>query len=154
MELFYRLYEEDYLQHELYCATKSRSVIESRKRSRFSIVVFLVIASVLFLSGNHYLLAMYLFVAAIIVYLLYPAVLRKQYEKHYRNLIKETYPDKKDEKSSVELTEYGITIKNPYSEYKVSWIEVNRVVEIGQYFFIGIGPSNIIIPKTKVGKRC
>lgn len=150
MKLYYRLYEKDYLQHQLYLASISPRIQKKRKDSYFWILaLFTLIAVFAFLYQNN-LLGSFSLIASVITALFYPIYQRKQYEKHYSEFIKENYPDKQDENSYVEFTDNELIIHNEHSESRLDYSKIDKFVEIRDYIFVRIGTTSLIIPTTRI----
>ncbi len=150
MRLYYRLYENDYLQHQLYLASTSKRIENKRKRSYFWIIAFFAsIAVISFILTNNSTAILSITIAGITA-IFYPIYERKHYEKHYKEYIKENYPDKPDEKSYIEFMVNEVVIHNDHSESKLDYITFDRFIEIENYIFIRIGATSLILPKERI----
>ena len=150
MRLYYRLYENDYLQHQLYLASISKRVENKRKGSYFWIIAFFAsIAVIAFILKNNSMAILSITIAGITA-IFYPIYDRKQYEKYYKEYIKENYPDKPDEKSYIEFLDNEVVIHNEHTESKLDYITFERIIEIENYIFIRIGATSLILPKERI----
>lgn len=150
MRLNYRLYENDYLQHQLYLASISRRIENKRKGNYFWLIaLFAAIAVIAFILKNNSL-AILSIIAAVVTAIFYPGYERKYYEKHYKEYIKENYPDKSGENSYVEFLDNKVVIHNKHLETKLDYIKFDRIIEIEDYIFIRIGATSLILPKDRI----
>jgi c-di-AMP phosphodiesterase-like protein len=150
MRLYYRLYEEDYLQHQLYLASISKRVENKRKRNYFWITVLFAVIAVLAVVLQNNVLAILSLITTVITIIFYPIYERKHYKKHYLEFIKENYSSKQDENSYIEFKEHELVIHNDHSETTMDYSKIDRIVEIKDYIFVRIGATSLIIPNGRI----
>lgn len=85
MELKYTLTENDYLQQQLYMASKSRLVNNQRKKSRILVFIVLLGISLLFYMIGNTLIAYYLAGYGVICFFLYPIYLKFYYQSEIKD---------------------------------------------------------------------
>jgi hypothetical protein len=151
MKLECNLDNNDYLQHQLYKASKRRSVKIQRIRSR------IISSGILFLLGIYaYILFKNVFyiivlgIISLIYFLIHPLYFRQLYRRHYSKFIKENYNINPEKKGFLEIYDNFILMKEEESasELKVDIKEIKEIVEIQtNYFIIVTDVSSIILPK-------
>jgi hypothetical protein len=151
MELEYKLDENDYLQHQLYTATKTERIKKQRKKSWILVSsVFFLIAFLDIRKEDKFQLYSFTIIGIISV-IFYPIYLRNHYKKHYAKFIKETYKNKFGETIVVDFFEDKILIKNSSAESKVEYSAFEEFNEIGEYIFLKLkGGESFVIPKLKI----
>jgi hypothetical protein len=90
----FTLEKKDFVTFQLYAASKSASIIKSRKRSRMRIpLVYLFLGLTLYLFVNLFYALLFAGVA-VLWYFLFPLYLRKRYIRHYQNHADEHYKNR------------------------------------------------------------
>ena len=151
MTLQFSLTENDFLQHQLYLATKSESVKEKRKRSwLISMLAFLSLSFLFYRNGDKVI--MYYFFACFIVCLFfYPLYLRSYYKKHYQNFIANTYKNRFNQIASITLNDTNIETADENCESKINLPGFEKFIETADYIYLRlISGGDIIIPKHKI----
>jgi YcxB-like protein len=150
MRLYYKLYQEDYLQHQLYLASISKRIESKRKGNYFWVTLFFAVITVFAFVLQNNILAIISLIIAVITAVFYPIYERKHYKKNYLEFIKENYPNKQDENSYVEFKEHELVIHHDYSETTMDYSKIDRIVEIKDYIFVRIGGTSLIIPNGRI----
>ncbi|MEP1488546.1 MAG: hypothetical protein ABJK28_08965 [Algibacter sp.] len=153
IKLKYSLTNEDFLEHQLYIASKSKNVIKKRKRTRVIIpLIYLVIALSYFFSKGNYTVSLIFISISIIWYLFYPIRSKKLHIKHYQNHINENYKNRIHVESEIEITNDYIFGKEKTNESKTSIEEVESLIELKTRFFLKLKTGlSLIIPKVVIG---
>ena len=86
MTLKYTLTEDDYLQHQLYIASKTNRIKKKRRQSWITMVFVFVALTVLLFQTDNILLSFYFGVLSILTLIFYPFYLKKHYKKHYQKI--------------------------------------------------------------------
>lgn len=152
MELKYTLTENDYLQQQLYMASKSKLVNNQRKKSRILVFMVLLGISLLFYMIGNTLIAYYLAGYGVICFFLYPIYLKFYYQRHYRKYVKENFKNRIGIISTLLFKE---DILEAYSENigssEVKFSAFENISEIKDYFFIALKTGvSIMIPKSEI----
>jgi hypothetical protein len=150
MTLTYQLDHHDFLQHQLFSASKTPRI--KKKRTTTWLMLsgsILLLCVVLYQSNND--LFYYFLAFGIITFLFYPFYERYQYKNYYTKFIADTYKNRFGQPSNVTFTDRAIEINDITGEAKINLTEIENVTETGEYFYPKLKTGgHIIIPKTKV----
>lgn len=151
MKLTYQLNQNDFLQHQLFVASKSPRIRKNRLKSRLFLSGTMLLLSFLFYARDNHILFYYFLIAAAITFIFYPYYLKWQYKKHYQKFIADTYKNRFGQTANIELTELSIETHDITGESKIYLTEIESVTETSSYFYIHLRTgSNLIIPKSQV----
>lgn len=151
VKLSYTLSKNDYLDHLLYTASKTPSVVKKRRNNRIILpILYLSIALFGIAIGN---LAMFssLFLLSLLWYILFPKWENKQYIRQYSKYLDEQLEDNTDEDVELEFSNASIIKKGADYEYTIFYRQIRGWYETGQAIYIGLMDDyTIIIPKRSV----
>jgi hypothetical protein len=151
MKFQYKIEAEDFLEFQLYTASKD-PIVQGRKRKSWIIlpILFSFMAAFSFMSETFYL-AVYFVVLAIVIALFYPKYFSWRYKKHYASFIGRNYAKRFGQPAELEITKDFILSKDKVAEGKVKISEIEYVSETQNHFFIKISSGmSFIIPKKEV----
>ncbi|MDO7886771.1 YcxB family protein [Hymenobacter cheonanensis] len=151
MELTYTLDENDFLNHQLYLASKSDRIKKSRlKRRIWAVVAFLSMAW-LFYMKRDVALFWYFFVAAALAAIFYPLYLRRLYKRHYQKYIRENYLNRIGKTVAIQLDDEKLWSKNELSEGSISLAGLTEIVEVPTAFYLKTDTSSaLLLPKSQM----
>jgi YcxB-like protein len=151
MKLEYQLDENDYLQHQLYTASKTERIKKQRIKSWIFVSLTFFLISLLFLK-NEDKSTFYIFImVGIITLIFYPYYLRNHYKNHYLKFIKDTYKNRFGKMSIIEFFDEEIVTNDSDSESKVKYSALDEFNEIDGHIFLKLKTSgSFIIPKLKI----
>ena len=146
----YKLEEHDFLQHQLYVASKTKRVINQRRNTWILLSVSFLLFSFANYSGNKVLFyAMLAF--SIITVLFFPLYQKTQYKKHYRNFIIDNYKLRFGKDASITFTEDAIETTDSSANSTFQLNSLEEIIETGDHFFIQIKTGgHLIIPKSAI----
>jgi hypothetical protein len=152
MELKYTLTENDYLQQQLYLASKSKLIKKQRKMAKFLILIILLLICFLFYVNNDLWFAYYFGGLGIVCFFLSPFLLRKSYQKSFAKYVQENFKNRIGIISTLLFKE---DVLEAYSENigssEVKFSAFENISEIKDYFFIALKTGvSIMIPKSEV----
>lgn len=152
IKLKYALTNEDFLEHQLYVASKSETIIKKRKRTRVIIpLVYLTLALFFFFNKGNYTSCIIFISIAVVWYLFYPIRSKKLHIKHYQNHINEHYKNRINVESEIEITNEYIFGKEKSGESKTSIEEIESLIELKNRFFLTLKTGlSLVIPKTAI----
>lgn len=151
MVLKYSLSEHDFLQYHLYVASKSQQVKRNRRKSLFISTGILLLLALLFYSEKNNFLAYSILGFGVLNMFFYSFYLRSHYKEHYLKFIKENYKKRIDKTGSISFEDEFVETGCSTTESKISLIEIDEFIEIGEYFFLKLkSTGSIIIPKSKI----
>lgn len=147
MKLEYNLNENDFLQHQLYTASKTERIKIQRRKSWIFVTLTFFIISVLFIKNNEKLTFYSFVIIGLITLVFYPFYLRN----HYQKFIKDTYKNRFGENAVIQFLETEFLTNDSNSETKLKYSAFEEFNEIGDYFFLKLKTGgSLIIPKLKV----
>jgi hypothetical protein len=152
MTLTYELDHNDFLQHQLYVASKTPRIKRQRITNWLTTSGCMLILSFMFYQSGNSLLFYYFLVFGAITLIFYPIYERWHYKNHYSKFITHTYKNRFGQIANITFSESGIETKDITGESRINLTELENVTETGDYFYtrLRIG-ENMIIPKSKLG---
>ena len=151
MTISFQLNQEDFLQHQLFVATKSPALIKQRKKSWIFITLVLAGFSVFFKVTGNVLLFYYCLFFAVITFLFYPLYLRRHYRKHYEKYIAEHYKNRFGNTVTIGFNETNIETGDISGNSTIKHSEVESITEIRDYIFLKLKTIGyLVIPKGKI----
>ncbi|MCW3785678.1 YcxB family protein [Plebeiibacterium sediminum] len=151
MTIKYTLTREDYLQMQLFAASKSPRIIKSRNKSRWLLsIVYVALGIVLMINAND-VFALTFILFGIGWYFYHPSMMRRRYKRHFEKYIDETLANRFDKTVELSFEEDFLMEKSPMGESKVNLSEVTAVFETNDYFYIEFSSGQYaIIPKDRI----
>lgn len=151
MTLEFKLEEADFLEFQLYTASKSDRI---RKRKRNGWILFPLVATVLsirfFWIGNINM-GIYFSVIASAAAGFYPLYFKWRYKGLFKKFIRDNYSARIGEKEVLEFRQKTLFIQDKTGEGEIKLKEIERVTETANHFFIGISSgTSLIIPKKEL----
>lgn len=148
MNLEYALTEQDFLDYQMYSATKSDRINKKRQRSRMGMSLLYLSFGVFFLATQSYAFGGAFMFVSIIWYFAKPTLDKKRYENHFRGFINEQYKENFDRKVNLELTDDYIFAKEAGMESKVPVTELIEVTELKNLILIKLKKGQaVLLPK-------
>jgi len=151
MKIEYTLEKVDFLKYQLYAASKSASIIKSRKKSRLLLpIVYFVLGVLLFVFAD-LIPALIFFGVGIAWYLIYPYYMKNRYIRHFEKYIDENYKNRFGKLVTLEFEgEYIIAI-DYIGESRLRIKEIAEINEIQDYIFLKFSSGeSLILPKDRI----
>ena len=153
MEVEYSLSRADYIDFQLFAATKSEIVRKNRKKARNRLPIIYLLLGTILLTIDDKIFAILFYSIGILWYILYPTLTKKRYTKQYEKYLDENFKNRYDTSIRVKLAEnYELieTIDNE-GESKFKTSEIEKIFEINRFFYIKMKSGTyLIIPKYKI----
>jgi hypothetical protein len=156
MTLTYSLTANDYVQAQLFMASKSDRIKKKRKKdwllfSGMFCFAGIVYALTLPRPESYYFLAYYLFGEVILMFFVYPPYQRNYYENHYKKYVADVFKNRINEKTTATFTDDFIEGADVTGTSKLNLNGIAGIDETGSYYFLLLktGPY-IIIPKSQL----
>lgn len=147
MELNYSLNENDFLQYQLYAASKSRQIKKSRNKSITVFIILCIFFSVLFYLMNNEIPSFFILISLIIISGLYFQT-KKRYINYYKKFIEENYKERIGLPCKMIFADTELIAKDYLSESKVKYESFSQINEIKDYYFLKIKTEqSFIVPK-------
>lgn len=151
MTLKYSLDLNDYLQFQLYTASKSKRIKNKRIKSLLIVMGIFLMLAVLFFQKEERVLMYYFIGCSVLSLIFYPLYLRNHYKKHYQRFIAENYKFRFDEECVITFNENLIQTIDRTGESKVKISEIEEIAEINGYFYLKMKTGGaLIISKLKI----
>lgn len=152
MTLKYLLFEKDYLENQLYYASKSPFVINQKKNMMNGIIFTMVMLSIcLFVIGSNYWFLLSVIFLIVIFLIVYPSIVSSRFKKSYQMVIVELFKNRFGQTSIVEFREDSLIDANNMRTIEIFHSSLESVEETGRYFFIWLNyGEQLIIPKSEV----
>ncbi|MFT5864184.1 MAG: hypothetical protein ACI828_002858 [Flavobacteriales bacterium] len=147
------LTNEDYLVHQLYTSSKSKSHINKRFRSRIIVpIVYLLLALFLVYAKKDNRIGFVFVGVGFLWFLLYPMYSKWRYERHYRKHIEEHYKNRNNIPTEIVFGEGVINATDATSQTKINGTEVKELIELKDHFLIKLKTDlAFILPKHSIG---
>ena len=151
MKIEYTLDRVDFLEYQLFAASKSELIIKSRKRSRIRLpITYLILGLILFVFTN--LLYALIFIGiGITWYLFQPFFMKRRYIRQYEKYIDENYSNRFGEKVTLDFEDEYIIANDCLGESKLKVQGITEINEIKNHIFIKfLSGESLIIPKKRI----
>ncbi len=155
MTLHYKLERRDFLQHQLFNATKSDLVKQQQKKTwlTYTLISFALCGAFYYVGqgqrGNY--LVFYFFVLGIIFLFFFPSMQKASQIKNYGLYIDEIYKNRYGHEIQICFTSDNIETVDITGEAKLRLTNIQIITEVKDYFFVKmITGETLIIPKTGV----
>lgn len=150
MKLEYSLNQEDFLQYQLFTASKSKNIIKQKKRTFLWIILFLIVSGFnIYNSFKNWL--MYFIPLCFIIFLLFYYLVKYQYKSHYLKFIKENYKERIGLVSSLDFKNEELMITNSIAESRINYNSFSEIIEIKDYYYLKLKTEeSFIIPKNMI----
>lgn len=151
MKFQYKIEATDFLEFQLYTASKDPIVQKRKLRSWILLpIAFTIMAIFSYLSQTYYL-AIYFIVLAFVIGFFYPKYFSWRYKKHYASFIGRNYAKRFGQPAELEITKDFILSKDKVAEGKVKLSEIEYVSETPNHFFMKISTGmSFILPKKEI----
>ena len=151
MYIEFSLNKEDYLAFQLYASSQSKEFKNSHLKSWLLTPLFF-----LMVGGGFYFVWGIIFPIAFLItsfvwILIYPIYSRRNIVRNYSKNIDEFYGNRFGKTGKLSISDESIIMEDISGETKLRFNEVIQIIEIQEYFFLGLkNGSSIVIPKLKV----
>ena len=150
MTLKYSLNENDFLQHQLFVASKTESIKKQKLKTWLLLTLAILMMSVPFYRNEKFTFY-FLIIFSLVTLLFFPIYQKYQYKKHYLKYININYKNRFGQVSSLIFNEDQIETISVIGESKINYDAFEEIDEIENYFFLKIKTGGgIIIPKKEI----
>ena len=148
MTIKYTLSENDYLQHQLFIASKSDHVKKQRRKSWGINSIAIIFLGIIFYQSGNAFLTYYFLGTGLLFICLFPFYLRWAYKRHYKKFIHESYHDRFGEAVTLRINDDFIDSSSKDGEAKIKISEIVQITETGSYYYLDlISGGTLMIPK-------
>jgi hypothetical protein len=140
MEIKYKIEESDFLDFQLFKASKSERIRKKKKNGWIFLTVASCTLAIYFYMQDDLNLTIYFGLITIICGFFYPRYFRWRYKKHFKSYIKENYQKQFGEIAIMEITEEYIYLK-----------EIDEINETKKHFLLEVSTGmSLIVPKREI----
>lgn len=150
MNLQLSLNEKDFLQYQLYNASKSKNINSQRLRTLIiMIIVFAIMFFYIYNKTNEFnFVVLMIYIALIVIYKIYE---KYRYQNHYKKFISENYKNRFGLISNINFNENQIEEKSSLGNSNINYDSINEINEIKDYYFLKLITSqSLILPKNAI----
>lgn len=154
MTLEYTLEQPDFLEFQLFSASKSERILKSRRNSRIVLpIVYFILGTLLFVFADIVFGVVFIGIG-LAWYYFHPNFTRKRYIRHFEKYLNENYRNRFGKPISLKFGEEFIETADYLSESKMRIREVEEINEIKDYYFLKVSSGeSLIIPKNRLNER-
>ncbi len=154
MQFRYTLEEDDYLQFQLFTASRSERIKKRKKTGWLILTTFALMGTLYFIREQNTSMTIYLAIVTGVVAIFYPTYFRWKFKKHYIKFIRENYSSRVGKAEFIEFNTNHIFLKDSTGEGKVKNSEIEGAAEIPNHYFLKISNGNsLIIPKSGINEN-
>lgn len=151
MVLEYKINEQDFLDFQIFAASKSDSINKKKRNGWLLLTIGSLGIAVYFYLRENMFLAIYFGLMALVCGLFYPTYFRWRYRRHFKTYLKEHYSKRFGQVEWLEIGSDSIITKNKTGEAKIKLSEIEYIDETDKHFFLKISTGlSLIIPKKEL----
>lgn len=153
MEIEYTLSRADYLEFQLFAATKSETIKKNKRKARNRLPIIYLILGTILLTLSDKIFAIFFYLIGVLWYLLYPVFTKKIYNKHFEKYVDENFKKRFNTRIKASFSDDYDTIETSDLDGESKFItsEIERIFEIKRFIYIKMNSgSYLIIPKYKI----
>lgn len=151
MKIEYTIDRIDFLNFQLFAASKSERILKSRKRSRILVPLVYVFLGVSLLLFSDIIFALIFIIIGFIWYFIHPLYMRRRYVKHFEKYIDENLKNRYGKVITLIFEDEYITAIDYLGESKLRIKEITNISEIPCYCIIKFSSGeSLIVPTTKI----
>lgn len=155
MTFRYTLEPDDYLQMNLFVASRSPQVKKRALRNRIIIpILYLIIGLMLWLTYQSMFGLVILSAAAVVWALIYPGIQKRLYTRQYKANIAETYKNRFGKENTVTINDDELHLQDGFGESMIRMEQVNGLFRLGEHVFLRFSNGvHIIFPLRQIPER-
>ncbi len=151
MKLEYVIEENDFLDFQLFTASKSKRINKKKKNGWLLLTISAIVMGIYFYMNQNMLMTIYFGIVSLTCGLFYPKYFKWRYKKHYKAYINENYSKRFGLIEIIEINDNYILSKDKIGEGKIKLSEIETINETGNHFFLKVSTGmSLIIPKDRI----
>lgn len=151
MRLSYTLDENDFLEFNLYTASKSDSFNKKMRRGMIFLLVMILIMSIYLIAYKHYEWLFYPAALIVVVLFFYKKYYKWRLKKSYLKYIQSNHKDQLKKEEILELKPKSVYVKNQLGEGSIGYKDVVRLTEIEHHMMLLLqSGTSIVVPKKEI----
>jgi hypothetical protein len=145
-----KLDENDYLNYQLYTASKTPRIKKARIKSWVLATVSFLCLSFLFFRSDNHTVGYYFLIVSGLSLVFFPLYSRWRYKRHFLAYTRDAFKNRYDEEVTLDISAEVIRTKDKTSEVIINTSEIEEINEIKEYCFVKIKTGqSLIISKSK-----
>lgn len=151
MTIEYKIHEQDFLDFQLFTASKSDRINKKKRNGWIFLTVGSIAVAFYFYLNQNNLMSIYFGLVAVATGIFYPKYFKWRYNKHFKTYIKENYSKRFGKIETLKINNDHIFSKDKTGEGKINLSEVEKIDETDNHFFLKISTGlSLIIPKREL----
>lgn len=151
MKYQYTIAEQDFLDFQLYLASKSKAINNKKKTGWLLLSLGSVAAAMFFYYSGNIPLTIYCAAVAVVSYIFYPYYFKWRYKNHYQKYIRNAYSQRFGLVETIEFQEDCILTSDKSGEGKILKPELEEIIETEHHYFLKVSTGMyLIIPKVEI----
>ncbi len=148
MKIDYTLSENDLLTHQLFSASKSKTIQKRRAKGKIFLLLIYMAMGFFIWDRNGPPTAAVFFVVCLPLYFVYALMERNQYVNHFKRYVAERDKDLLGRTTALTFTESHLEMNEAEKESIIPYSEIETIFEIGSLFSISLkNGQSVLIPK-------
>jgi hypothetical protein len=144
----YQIHEKDYLDFQLYTASKGARFYKKMRNGRFFLTLTSLITASYFLYIKDWGMLTYFGLTTLVFFFLYPRYFKCRQKVHYTKFIRRHYRSIFGQNEALEVKGKTVNLINETGEGQLKASEFTTITETKNHFFAGLeSGSSLIIPK-------
>ncbi|MFV0472052.1 MAG: YcxB family protein [Paludibacteraceae bacterium] len=151
MTIEYKINEQDFIDFQLFTASKSDRINRKKKTERILLTIGSFIIALCFYLTHNTPMMIYFGLVAVVCGLFYPKYFVWRYKKYYKSHIKEYYSKRFGQTERIEINNDSVFLKDKIGEGKINLSEIDKIDETNDHFFLKVSTGvSLIIPKREI----
>ncbi len=153
MNIEFTLSRADYIEFQLFAATKSEILKKTNKKARLRVPIIYMILGTMLLTLSDKMFAIIFYTVGILWFFFYPFFAKKRYAKHYEKFVDENFKNRFNTTIKINFIEDYESIEciDFEGESKTNTSKIEKIFEIKRFFYIKMHSGiHFIIPKYKI----
>lgn len=153
MEIRFKLSKQDYLTHQLFLISESKSINYKRKAIQWFFSLVYIGVGILFITKDTGVVwqGLVFLLLGLVWFVFYPILSKKRYRANCIKFIENSFKDILGQTIALKINKEGIKSSNGESETKVSLEEADQLIELKELFLLTLKSGlTLIIPKSAV----
>lgn len=151
MAFTYKLESIDFLQYQLFTASKSKRITNKKMYGWLGFTIASFAFAIYCYFNNSTALAIYFGVIAAVWGLFYPKYFSWKYHKHYKSFINENYKNRFGKTTTVSFSKDYIIATDETGEGKIKTSEIVNINETNHHLFITfLSGASLIVPEREL----
>ncbi len=151
MTYTYSLDENDFLQYELYMASRNDRIKKQMTRGRVMNFIFFMSVGYFFFSGGNKILGSYFVVIGILMITVFPLYSKWRYKNYYKRQVRQSSSCRFNVPEILSVGADELAVSNDSGSMQIKISDITSVDETDRYLFLSVGQGEpIIIPKEKL----